>query len=239
MKELLATPVFAVAVTLAAYMASVVVYRRLGQIPLLHPILVASIALAVLLRCTGISYAHYHDATHWLNFLLGPATVALAIPLYQNLRHILQYLRPILLLVVTGAVTAPLFSVELAKAAGADSSVLLSTLAKSVTTPIAMQISSKLGGIATLTAGIVIATGIVGGVAAPYLFRWFNIEDERLQGLCLGILAHGVGTAKAFEISNRCGAFASLGMGLTGICTAFALPTLYQFSHNLFGFIPN
>lgn len=239
MSALIGTPIFAITITLAAYMAAVELYRRSGQIPLLHPILIASIVLAVILRFYGISFERYHNATHWLNFLLGPATVALAIPLYQNLRHIVLYLIPIALLVVLGGISAPLISASLAKLVGASPDVLLSTMAKSVTTPIAMQISSKLGGIVTLTAGIVIATGIVGGVVAPYLFRWFNIRDDRLQGLCLGILAHGVGTAKAFEISSRCGAFASLGMGLTGICTAFLLPIVFNFSHTLFGFIPN
>lgn len=239
MGSLIATPVFAITLTLAAYISAAELYRRLGQIPLLHPILIASIVLAVILRFYGIRYETYHDATHWLNFLLGPATVALAVPLYQNLRHIVIFIIPIVLLVLLGSISAPLISTSLAKMVGAPSDVLLSTLEKSVTTPIAMQISGKLGGIVTLTAGIVIATGIVGALIAPYLFRWFNIRDDRLQGLCLGILAHGVGTAKAFEISSRCGAFASLGMGLTGICTAFLLPTIFSFSHNLFGFIPN
>lgn len=221
---LAAEPLLWLTVTLAVFIASTWLNRRLGGHPLAHPVLLAMLALIALLLLTGTRYETYFEGAQFIHFLLGPATVALAIPLYDNLHQIRRMLLPLSLACLVGVAVAVSSAVGLAWLAGARGQTLLSIAPKSVTTPIAMGIAEQIGGIPSLAAGIVLVTGAVGAVAAGPLFRLARIHDERAQGFALGIAAHGFGTAHALTIGLRAGAFAGLGLGMAGLLTAFLLP---------------
>ena len=221
---LAAEPLLWLTVTLGIFAAGTWLNRKLGGHPLAHPVLVAMLALIGLLLVTGTSYETYFEGAQFIHFLLGPATVALAIPLYDNLRQIREMLLPLLFACLLGVAVAVSSAVGLAWLAGASAQTLLSLAPKSVTTPIAMGIAEQVGGIPSLSAGIVLVTGAVGAVAARPLFRLAGIHDHRAQGFALGIAAHGFGTAHALTLSLRAGAFAGLGLGMAGLLTAFVLP---------------
>lgn len=224
--EILAKPVFAITLTVIAYRAGWLLYRHSGRHAFLHPILVGALLVATVIFLTGTPYRDYFDASALLHFLLGPATVALAIPLWQQFQLIRRQTIAILTCLFGGAVFASGSAVLIAWLGGADGEVLLSLAPKSVTTPIAIGISEKIGGIATLSAGLVVTTGIIGAIFAPWVFRLGKIRDARAQGFALGLSSHGVGTAKAFEQGEVCGAFSSLALGLTGALTAIGLPLI-------------
>jgi len=217
-------PLLWLTLTLVAYLGGVWLNRKLNGNPLVHPVLVAMLVLISLLLLTGTSYDTYFEGAQFIHFLLGPATVALAIPLYDNLRQVRQLLWPLLLACVSGVTVAVGSAVGVAWLLGGRGETLLSLAPKSVTTPIAMGIAEQIGGLPSLAAGIVLVTGAVGAVAAGPLFRLAGITDERAQGFALGIAAHGFGTAHALTIGLRAGAFAGLGLGLAGLLTAFMLP---------------
>lgn len=226
---LAAEPLLWLTVTLAIFVVGTWVNAKLHGHPLAHPVLLAMLALIALLLVTGTSYDTYFEGAQFIHYLLGPATVALAIPLYDNLQQIRRLLAPLLLACLLGVTVAVSTAVGLAWLAGARDQTLLSIAPKSVTTPIAMGIAEQVGGLPSLAAGIVLVTGAVGAVAARPLFRLARIKDERAQGFALGIAAHGFGTAHALTISLRAGAFAGLGLGMAGLLTAFLLPLAARF----------
>jgi len=219
----------AILLTLGCYLLGLWCYQKSGRKTLLHPVLLGGSIIALVLTQLDISYPDYRQASQLFYFLLGPATVALAIPLYQEFRHIRELSGPILITVIIGSITAAGSAVAVAYWLGGDAEVLLSLAPKSVTTPIALSLSEKLHGISTLTTGAVVLTGIIGAVLSPLVFKLCRLQDERLRGVVLGINAHGIGTALAFETSPRSGAFASLAMGLTGAFTALTLPYAVQY----------
>lgn len=229
--EALSKPVFAVTLTLLAYRAGWAVYRRSGGQHALHPILTGALLIALGLFLFRVDYREYFTASGVLHFMLGPATVALAIPLWQQFSLIRRQACAILATLLTGASFAVASTLFIAWLAGADTQVLLSLAPKSVTTPIALGISEKIGGIPTLSAGLVVTTGIIGAICGPIIFRLARIRDRRAQGFALGLSSHGVGTAKAFEQGEVCGAFSSLALGLTGALTAIVLPLLIYFAN--------
>jgi predicted murein hydrolase (TIGR00659 family) len=221
---LAAEPLVWLTATLVVFVAATRLNDHLRGHPLAHPVLLAMVVLIALLLLTGTSYEVYFEGAQFIHFLLGPATVALAIPLYDNLRQIRRLLLPLLLACFLGVGVAVASAVGLAWLAGGRGQTLLSIAPKSVTTPIAMGIAEQIGGLPSLAAGIVLLTGAVGVVAARPLFRLAGIHDERAQGFALGIAAHGFGTAHALTIGLRAGAFAGLGLGMAGRLTAFLLP---------------
>ncbi|SFM30487.1 TIGR00659 family protein [Ectothiorhodospira mobilis] len=221
---LAASPLLWLSLTLLAFQAGLWLQRRLGGSPVLHPVLLAMVGLIALLLLTGTDYETYFEGAQFIHFLLGPATVALAIPLYDHRRQIRALLLPLLTAGVAGAGTAAVSAVAVAQLLGADPRTLASLAPKSVTTPIAMGVSEKLGGLPSLTAALVLLTGALGCLLAPVLIRLMGIRDDRVKGFALGVTAHGFGTAQAFGISATAGAFAGLGLSLAGILTAFLLP---------------
>lgn len=191
---------------------------------LLHPLVTGPLLVSAVLLLCGIDYSQYRQANSPFFFLLGTATVALAIPLHQQFHHIRQLAKPLMATLLFGASFAVISALGIAWLLGASPETLVSLAPKSVTTPIALGIAEKVGGVPGLTAGIVVFTGVIGAILGPLLFSKLGVIDERIIGFVTGICAHGVGTTRAFEISSRCGAFSSLGLGLTGALTALVLP---------------
>ncbi|MCK5875390.1 MAG: LrgB family protein [Alcanivoracaceae bacterium] len=221
------TPLFALLLTLTSYRLAWWVYERTGRHPLAHPFLLAMIPVIVVLLALGISYRDYLAGTAVLQFFLGPATVALAWPLYRQLSTLRHIWRQVTLYILIGAPLAAGLAIALAAICGAPADVVGSLAPKSITTPIALEVSRLTGGYPALAAGAVAITGIVGVLAAPLVFRLFRITDDRIRGLALGLVAHAIGTARAFEYGERAGAYSSLALGLTGLLTALALPWLW------------
>lgn len=223
-----ASPLFWLTMTLVAYQLAFFLYQRCGQRPIANPVLISIILLVTLLTATGTSYQQYFEGAQFVHFLLGPATVALAIPLYGQFRKLVSMALPLAIALIGGSLTAMLSAVFVGHWFGGSLPTLLSLAPKSVTTPIAMGIAEKIGGHPSLAAVMVIVTGILGALCAQTLYRWLNVRDDAVAGFSLGVAAHGIGTARAFQISDTMGAFAALGMGLNGLLTAIALPGLIQ-----------
>jgi len=223
---LAASPLLGLTVTLVAYQAGYWLYRKSGHNPLINPVLIAVVALVAILKFTGVDYLTYFEGAQFVHFLLGPATVALAVPLFQQLRQLRRSLAAILVAVVAGSLTAAGSAVGIAWALGASRETLLSLAPKSVTTPIAMGIAEKIGGLPSLTAVLVILTGMTGAMLGTYTLNLLGITDWRARGLAVGVASHGIGTARAILVHPLAGAFAGLAMGLNGIATALLLPLL-------------
>lgn len=221
---LAASPLLGLTLTLLVYQGAFYVHKRCGGHPLANPVLISVATLVGLLTLTGTSYRTYFDGAQFVHFLLGPATVALAIPLYAQFERLKRMLLPLLVALVVGSLTAALSAVGVAALLGADKVTQISLAPKSVTTPIAMGIAERIGGLPSLTAVLVIATGILGAVGARYVFALFRIGDDAVRGFAMGLASHGIGTARAFQESEQAGAFAALAMGLNGLVTAALLP---------------
>jgi predicted murein hydrolase (TIGR00659 family) len=180
--------------------------------------------LVTFLVLTDTDYTTYFEGTQFIHFLIGPATVALAVPLYDHRKRIKEMWLHILIACVVGALVAMVSAILIAKWFGLPNELLLTLAPKSVTTPIAIGIVEKIGGISSLAAGFVLITGVMGGFMAPLVFKFLNIKDDAVKGFALGLSSHGLGTAVAIEMSAVAGAFSGLAMGLTGLITAFLVP---------------
>jgi predicted murein hydrolase (TIGR00659 family) len=220
------TPLLGLTLTLVVYQGAYWIYRKAGFHPLLNPVALSIAFLVLLLTATGTPYQTYFDGAQFVHFLLGPATVALAIPLYAQLSRLRAMFVPLAASLVVGCLVAMVSAVGIAWALGASRETMLSLAPKSVTTPIAMGIAAKLGGLPSLTAVLVVSTGIVGAVSAKYVLDALRIADHAVRGFSVGVAAHGIGTARAFQVSEEAGAFAGLAMGLTGLVTAALFPLL-------------
>jgi predicted murein hydrolase (TIGR00659 family) len=218
------SPVFGVVATLAAYEFGCTVQRRCGGSPLANPVLIAIVIVIVGLECCGVSYDAYMKGGELLRFLLGPATVALALPIYTNAARIRSAAAGIVAGVAVGATVACASAVGIARMLGGSDELLRSIAPKSVTTPIAIGISEQLGGHAPLTAVFVITSGIIGAMLSGRLYDWIGVRDWEVRGLATGVAAHGIGTAQMLAANETAGAFAGLAIGITGLLTAIVLP---------------
>ena len=224
--QLTASPLLGLTATLLAYLAGVWLFKRSGQKPLCNPVLIAIVLLSLLLWATGTPYQRYFDGAQFIHFLLGPATVALAVPLHAYWRRLRQMALPLVAGLLAGSATAAFSAMGLARLFGASPETVFSLGPKSVTTPIAMGVAEQIGGIPSLTAVLVILTGILGAMGFPAFFRLIGVRSHATQGFAVGLTAHGLGTARAFLVSEEMGAFSALGMGLNGVLTAVLLPLL-------------
>lgn len=223
--DLSSNPLFGVTLTLVIYVLSQHLYRRVSSV-WANPVLVSIVTIILLLKISGIEY---HDYTHGgdiILFLLGPSVVALAVPLYQRRAEILRRKRPILIGIFAGSLASILSASGLAWFLGGSQEVIFSLAPKSVTTPIAISIVEKIGGIAPLTAAIVVLTGCIGAVCGPEFCKRIGVTSPIATGLAVGTAAHGVGTARMFEVDRLSGAVAGLAIGLNGLMTTFLLPIL-------------
>jgi predicted murein hydrolase (TIGR00659 family) len=221
-----ASPLLGLTLTLCAYLFAQWVYARCGFSPLANPVAIAIALISLVLVASGMSYQRYFAGAQFVHFLLGPATVALAVPLARQVPRLRQSLFPLACAMLCGCVTAIVSAVGVAVLLGASPELAASIAPKSATTPIAMAISEHLGGVPALTAVLVIGTGIFGAITARFLMHALGVKSHAAQGLALGVASHGIGTARAFQVSPEMGAYAGLGMGMNGVLTALLAPWL-------------
>lgn len=223
-----ASPLLFLTLTLAAFQAGSWIYERSGHKPFLNPVMTAVILLVAILTLTRTPYPVYFEGAQFVHFLLGPATVALAIPLYRQFERVRRSALALLTSILCGSLTAIGTAVGLGWALGASRETLLALAPKSVTAPVAMGITEQLGGLPSLTAVLVILTGILGAVVGPMVLNLLRIRDWRARGLALGTASHGIGTARALQVNELAGAFSGLAMGLNALATAILLPVLWR-----------
>lgn len=217
---LAASPLLWLTATLVAYALADQLSRRLGRQALANPVVIAAALLVGLLTATRTEYRTYFEGAQFVHFLLGPATVALAVPLYRNLDKVREMILPMGAALIAGSVTAAASAVLIAWALGASPQLLASLAPKSVTAPIAMELAKSLGGLPALAAVLVIATGIIGAVAVTPLMNLLGIRDYAARGFAAGVASHGIGTARAFQVNELAGTFAGIAMGLNGALTS-------------------
>jgi predicted murein hydrolase (TIGR00659 family) len=217
-------PILEVGVTVLAFLSAVRLARWSGNNPFLNPTLIAIVLVVIFLNVSGIAYTTYLRGAGFIQSLLAPTVVLLAVPLYRQTALIRASGGLIAAALLVGLPTGVLSALGIAWALGATRITLLSLAPKSVTTGIAVGVSEAIGGVPALTAVLVISTGIVGAIAGPAIQRWLRLEDDRVTGLAIGIAGHGIGTARALQISEVAGAFAGLGMSLNGVLTGVLLP---------------
>ncbi|MEO3477869.1 LrgB family protein [Phaeobacter sp. CAU 1743] len=223
-----ASPLFHLTLTLVAFQLASFLFEKTGRNPLLNPVLGAVLIVVAVLMLTGTEYGTYFEGAQFVHFLLGPATVALAVPLYRQWYRVRRSALAIVVSLVAGSLTAILSAVAVAWLAGSSEAVLASVAPKSVTAPVAMGIAEKLGGLPSLTAVLVIVTGILGAMLGPKVLDVTGVVDWRARGLAIGTASHGIGTARALQVNETAGAFSGLAMGLNALATALLLPIIWS-----------
>jgi predicted murein hydrolase (TIGR00659 family) len=225
---LAATPLAGLTVTLVAYCIGYALYARAGLHPLANPVLIAVVMIVAGLELAAIPYGTYFAGAQFVHFLLGPAVVGLAVPLAREWRSVRRLAVPIVGALAVGSAVALATAVGIAWALGASPSTLASLAPKSVTAPIAMGIAEEIGGLAALAAVFAVATGIIGAALGKFILDAAHVRDWRARGFALGLGAHGIGTARAFQVNAEAGTYAGLAFGLHGVLAAFALPFLWR-----------
>ena len=220
-------PLAALTTTLVAWLAALRIQAWCGRHPLANPVLIAVALLAGGLLATGIEYRAYFAGAQFVHFLLGPATVALAIPLHRQIAIIRQSAAAAVISVVLGGAFAAAAGVAIALALHAAPEVTASLAPRSVTTPVAMGVAERIGGLPSLTAVVVILSGIVGAALGPLVLDLARVRDWRARGLAIGTASHGIGTARALSVNATAGAFSGLAMGLNALATALLLPLVW------------
>lgn len=223
MRELLTSEVSILAITLGLYSGAIWVYQK-TKFALLHPVLVTIAVIIALLLVFNVDYLTFQKGSHLIDFMLGPSVVALGYTLYTQAAHIKSNAVSILTALFVGSVTGIGSVLILAKILGSSRTLAVTLAPKSVTTPIAIAISERFGGIPSLTAVVVIAIGIVGGIAGPWVLRVLKVDSKIAIGLALGASAHGLGTARAMELGAIEGAIGGLAIGIMGLMTALIAP---------------
>lgn len=223
------TPLLWLILTIGSYKLGIIIYEKFNKHTLLQPIIIAYAIIMSVLLISGVSYEEYFKGVEIIHFFLGPATVALALPLYNNLKHIKSLFIPILITLIIAGVFSILIAVGLLWLFGAELPTILSMTTKSITAPIAIITSEQIGAIPSLAVGFVIITGIIGALLGSLIFKIMKIKHDTSKGFALGVISHGIGTARAIEISEKAAAFSALAMGLSGIFTAIFLPLIIQF----------
>jgi predicted murein hydrolase (TIGR00659 family) len=221
-----ATPLFWLTATLGAFLVADRLSIAARRHPLANPVLISVALVAALLRISDTPYKTYFDGAQFVHFLLGPATVALGVPLYKNLALVRRNLIPMAAALLVGAIVAIVSSVVIAAWLGAPREALISLAPKSVTAGVAMAVTEKLGGLPALTAVLVILTGVIGAVVVTPLMNALGIRDYAARGFAAGLASHGIGTARAFVVDPVAGVFAGVAMGLNAVVTPAIVPLI-------------
>ena len=220
------SPLLWLTLTLAAYAVADLIARAFKRHPLANQVIIAVALVIAALEVSRTPFNTYFEGAQFVHFLLGPATVALAIPLVENWGRVRRSLVPILIALAAGSLTAIVTAVGTAALLGAPRPILASIAEKSVTTPIAMGIAEQIGGIPSLTAVLVILTGVLGAILVTPLMDVLRVRDYAARGFAAGVASHGIGTARAFPVTDLAGTFSGLAMALNGILTAMLVPLL-------------
>lgn len=218
------SPLLALILTLAAYQCGVLVYERFDRNALANPVAIAVFLVAIAITLIGMPYARYFEGAQFVHFLLGTATVALAVPIHRGLHEMKGRIGPLLVALLAGGVTSIVTAVGIARLLGADDVIVGGFYAKSVTAPIAMGVAERIHVSPTLTAVFAVSTGILGAVLARFVLDAVGSRTWWQRGFAIGVAAHGIGTSRAFSVHPEAGTYASLAMGLHGILGAVLLP---------------
>jgi hypothetical protein len=216
-----------ITLTLLVYLAAVWLYLRSGRNPFLIPVLSAVVVLIAVLRMTNTAYPVYFEGTRFIHFFVGPVIVALAVPLYSQIKRLKEIWLPVSVALLLGSSTAIVSAVFIAWALGGSVSTVISLAPKSATMPIAMALADRFHGFVSLAAVAVAVTGIGGTIMARPLLNLLGIKDPAVRGFSLGLTAHAIGTARAMQTNETAGAFAALAMALNGVATALIVPLLF------------
>ena len=222
------TPLLWLTVTVLVWLAADAVARATGRHPAVNPVLIAVVLLSTLLVVTGTPYATYFTGAQFVHFMLGPAVVAIGVPLYKHWPEVRRNLLPMAGALLAGTATAIASAIGVALALGVPREALISLAPKSVTAGVAMGIAENLGGVPALTAVLVIATGIIGAIVVTPLFDALGIRDMAARGFAVGVAAHGIGTARAFAVSPVAGTFAGIAMGLSALLSSVLVPLVVR-----------
>lgn len=225
MNNLMNSELFILTLVIGSYLVAMVLYKK-TRIPLLHPLLTSILFIIVVLKIFDIQYDTFKDGSRLIHFMLGPSVVALGYVLYEQLRYIKGNVVSILTAIFVGAIVGIVSVIAIGKLMGADATLIATLQPKSVTTPIAMGIAEKTGGIPSLTAVVVVVVGIFGSIVGPFVMKVLGIESRIAKGLALGASSHGVGTAAALQLGAVEGALSGLAIGLMGIMTAILVPVI-------------
>lgn len=225
MHSLVHSEIFDLALVVGTYIAATILYKK-THLSVLHPLLTSIFVIIVILEVLDIEYASFQQGSHLIHFMLGPSVVALGYVLFEQMKYLKGNVVSILTSVFVGAIVGIISVIAIGKLMGADQSLIATLQPKSVTTPIAMGISEKNGGIPSLTAVIVVAVGIFGSIVGPAVMKVLGIESRIAKGLALGASSHGVGTAAAIQLGAVEGALSGLAIGLMGIMTAVLVPVI-------------
>ena len=218
------SPLFALLLTLAAYEAGVTIYERAHRHPFANPVAIAIVIVAVTISVLDMPYAKYFEGAQFIHFLLGTATVALAVPIYQCWGALRGKVLPLLTSLLCGGAVSIMSAVGVARLLGADSTVQKAMMAKSVTAPIAMGVAERISASPTLTAVFAVSTGILGAIMARYVLDVLRMTEWWQRGFAIGVAAHGLGTTRALSINAEAGAFSGLAMGMHGVAGAVLIP---------------
>ena len=222
------SPLLALILTLAGYQIGVLVYERLDRNPLANPVAIAVALVAATLAAIDMPYATYFEGAQFVHFLLGTATVALAVPIHAGLKELRGRVVPLFAALVAGGAVSIASGVGIARWLGADDAIVAGFYAKSMTAPIAMGVAERIHASPTLTAVFAISTGILGAAFARFVLNFVGSKAWWQRGFALGIAAHGIGTARAFSIDAEAGRYAGLAMGLHGILGAILIPLFFR-----------
>lgn len=232
-QELTSNPMFGLMLSIGMYLFALAIFKKF-PFPLFNPLVLSTIFVIIILKVGRISYENYFEGGTILNILITPATVALGIPLYSTFHLLKKHVRSILTGIICGTIASTFLTGALAVALHLKKDLIVSIMPKSVTTAIALGISEKMNGIATVTLVMVIVTGIIGSIIGPPILKRLKVEDPVAKGIALGTSAHAIGTSKALEMGHVEGAMSGLAIGVTGVVTVFVAPLMMKFILVLF-----
>ena len=219
-------PLFALIITLATYQLGYLLYLRAKRHPLVNPVAISVVLTSLAISVLDMPYEKYFEGAQFVHFLLGTATVALAIPIYHGFKRMQGKIFHMWLALTAGSTVSIVSAVGIAKLMGAGDNIVGSMYAKSVTAPIAMGIAERIHVSATLTAVFTVITGMLGAILAPYILNALKVQQWWIRGTAIGVGAHGLGITRAFSVNEEAGVFASMAMGLNGVISAICLPVV-------------
>lgn len=229
-------PLFALIITLATYQLGYLLYVRAKRHPLVNPVAIAVILTCLIIDALDMPYEKYFEGAQFVHFLLGTATVALAVPIYHGFKRMQGKIFHIWVALTAGSTVSIVSAVAITKLMGASDNIVGSMYAKSVTAPIAMGIAERLSVSPTLTAVFTVITGMLGAILAPYILNGIKVHQWWIRGTAIGVGAHGLGITRAFSVNEEAGIYASMAMGLNGVISAIGLPIVLTYLRPYLGF---